>query len=84
MITHEKHIETILSIVMWDNDRKYYVSKNTIENFNTFINNLDRIFRWYGLTVTAKDVVLYINNDTYEEYISSSSSDDGAVNIGHG
>ena len=33
MITHEKHIETILSIVMWDNDRKYYVGKKHHRKF---------------------------------------------------
>ena len=74
MITHEKHIETILSIIMWDNNRKYYVGKNTIENFNTFMNKLDKTLRWYGLTITANDVVIYVNNDSYDEYISSTSS----------
>jgi len=74
MITHEKHIETILSIVMWDNNRKYYVGKNTIENFNNFMYKLDKTLRWYGLTITANDVVVYVNNDSYDEYISSNSS----------
>ena len=48
--------------------------KNTIENFNTFMNKLDKTLKWYGLTITANDIIVYVNNDSYDEYISSTSS----------
>lgn len=85
MISHEKHIQTILSIIMHDNDRKYYVGKDTIKNFYSFMDTLENVLRWYSLPLRAEDIVVYVSDATYDDYISSSSSnEDEVINFGYG
>ena len=84
MISHEKHIQNILSIVMWDYDHKYYVDKNTIKQFDSFMDRLDRTFKWYHLPITAEDIVVYVSDNTYDEYITSSSTEEETIMLGYG
>ena len=83
---YTNHIKTILSVVMFDDDkRNYYLNQYMVDDIHEFKRELNNALDYYSLPMSADDIIIYevIEND-YEDQSESESEDDEFQQIGYG
>ena len=83
MSTHMKHIQTILSLVMFEDGHNYYLNQYMIDDIDTFKMQLDRAFDYYSLPMLADDIIIYNEEKEEEEEEEESDSEDEMQELGY-
>lgn len=87
MLTHEEHIKKILELVMFDNDRNYYLNQLMVDNIGLFKRKLDRALNYYYLPLCAEQIIIYEKvycNNKQNTTSSSSTESDSDQQVGRG
>tara|TARA_Y100001972_G_C7607993_1_gene304746 strand:+ start:708 stop:995 length:288 start_codon:yes stop_codon:yes gene_type:complete len=84
MSFEDKYIETILSIVMYEDGRKFYMNSNMINDITEFKKKLNEKLIYYGLSVRANDIIVYHQFEEEKEIESSSDDYESEENFGYG
>ena len=85
---YTNHIKTILSVVMFgDEKRNYYLNQYMVDDIHEFKRELNNALDYYSLPMSADDIIIYevIENDYEDQSESESESeDDEFQQIGYG
>lgn len=86
MSTYTQHIQTILSIVMFEDGHNYYLNQYMIDDINNFKNELNKALQYYSLPMTAEEIIIYekIQEEEEEEYEEEDGYSSEEQELGNG
>ena len=85
MSTYNKHIKTILSIIMFEDGHHYHLNQYMIDDIDEFKKELTKALDYYSLPISADEIIIYeeIKTPIVESDDESDSEEDQQLGYGY-